>query len=363
MPPRRRWRASAPVSFSRNISASRARAPGGAADAPAGLAAALTRPAALVLVNTGTPAAPRRAAVRRFLARFLADPRVVELPRALWLPLLHGLILPLRSGASAHRYRLIWEPEGSPLALNTARIAGALARGLSGQSQLSVLHAYLYSEPPLADVLDQLRHQGVRRLLVLPLFPQGSGTTTGAVYDQLGAALAQWRTLPELRVIAGYAGDDGYIEALAGSVRAQHHTNDHLLISFHGIPQRCEQRGDRYGEQCRQTAERLAAALGLAADAWTLSFQSRFGRARWLMPATDAILRELPRRGVRAVTVICPGFPADCLETLEEIALLGRDTFLKAGGERFDYIPALNAGEAHVRALGGLVSRASADWR
>lgn len=321
-----------------------------------------------MLVNTGTPAAPRRAAVRRFLARFLADPRVVELPRVFWLPLLHGLILPLRSGASAHRYRLIWQPEGSPLAVNTARIRAALEHELPGELHLNVLQTFLYSEPQLSQVLEQLRLQGVQRLLVLPLFPQGSGTTTGAVFDQLGAALARWRALPQLRVIADYATDEAYIAALAHSVREHRRARgadpaDHLLISFHGIPQRCERRGDRYGEQCRQTAERLAAALGLPGEAWTLAFQSRFGRARWLLPATDSTLRELPRRGVRAVTVICPGFPADCLETLEEIALLGRDTFLKAGGERFDYIPALNADAAHIRALAGLITRASADWR
>jgi protoporphyrin/coproporphyrin ferrochelatase len=324
-------------------------------------------PGALVLVNTGTPAAPRRAAVRRFLARFLADPRVVELPRPLWLLLLYGLVLPLRSGRSAHRYRLIWQAEGSPLAVNTARIRAALEQELQGQLALPVLQAFLYSEPQLSRVLEQLREQGVERLLVLPLFPQSSGTTTGAVYDQLGAALAQWRALPELRIIANYGNDAAYIEALANCVRQRRRQRgadavDHLLISFHGIPQRCEQRGDRYGAQCRQTAERLAAALGLASGEWTLAFQSRFGGARWLLPATDATLRELPRRGVRAVTVICPGFPADCLETLEEIALLGRDTFLRAGGERFDYVPALNADPAHIRALAGLVSRASTDW-
>jgi ferrochelatase len=326
-------------------------------------------PGALVLVNTGTPAAPRRAAVHRFLAQFLSDPRVVELPRLLWLPLLHALILPLRSGASAHRYRLIWQPEGSPLAVNTARIRAALARELADVSELSVLQAFLYSEPQLSQVLEQLGRQGVRRLLVMPLFPQSSGTTTGAVFDQLGAALMHWRTLPELRFVAGYADDDGYIQALAQSVRQRWQERgaaaaaDHLLISFHGIPQRCEQRGDRYGEQCRHTAQRLAAALSLPAGQWTLAFQSRFGGARWLAPATDATLRELPGRGIRAVSVICPGFAADCLETLEEIALLGRDQFLKAGGERFDYIPALNAQDAHVRALAGIASRAGEHWR
>jgi ferrochelatase len=311
--------------------------------------------------------------VRRFLARFLSDPRVVELPRVLWLPLLHGLVLPIRSGASAHRYRLIWQTEGSPLAVHTARIRAALERELSSAAAgLSVQEAFLYSRPLLTEVLAQLRERQARRLLVLPLFPQSSGTTTGAVYDQLGRSLAHWRSLPQLRIIADYGNDDAYIGALAHSVREHRGLRDadsqrgdegeHLLISFHGIPQSCERRGDRYGQQCRETAEGLAAALGLTAEHWTLAFQSRFGAARWLGPPTDATLRELPRRGIRAVTVICPGFPADCLETLEEIALLGRDIFLKAGGERFDYVPALNDSDAHVRALATLVERASADW-
>jgi ferrochelatase len=323
----------------------------------------------LLLVNTGTPAAPRRAAVRRFLARFLSDPRVVEIPRLLWLPLLYLLVLPLRSGTSAHRYRLIWQADGSPLAANTGRISAALERELADLgTQIQVRETYLYSDPAFMQVLDTLRERQLRRLVVLPLFPQSSGTTTGALYDQLGAALSRWRTLPQLRVIADYGNDDAYIAALASSVRAHQqrrgeaHAAEHLLISFHGIPRRCELRGDRYGEQCRQTAERLAAALGLSAGQWTLTYQSRFGAQRWLGPATDATLRELPARGIRAVAIVCPGFPADCLETLEEIALLGRDTFLKAGGERFDYISALNDAELHVRALAALVQRATSDW-
>ncbi len=283
--------------------------------------------------------------------------------------MLHALVLPIRSGASAHRYRLIWQPEGSPLAVNTARIRDALALELPTQTPFSVHHTYLYSAPLFEAVLDELRGRNIRRLLVLPLFPQSSGTTTGAVYDQLGAALGHWRSLPELRVVASYALDPTYIEALASSVRARRMVSgaaqnepDHLLISFHGIPQSCVRLGDSYADQCRQTAHLLAGALGLDSAQWTLVFQSRFGAARWLAPATDATLRELPSRGVRAVSVICPGFPADCLETLEEIALLGRDIFLKAGGERFDYIPALNADPLHVRALAGLVKRVGGDW-
>lgn len=323
-------------------------------------------PAAVVLVNTGTPAAPRRAAVRRFLSRFLSDPRVVELPRVLWLPLLHALVLPLRAGRSAHRYRLIWQSEGSPLLLYTSQLRAALERQLAASRPgLRIAQAYLYSAPELDRVLDILRGAGVQRLMVLPLYPQGSGTTTGAVYDQVGAALTRWRTLPELRNIAAYGAEHGYIQALAASVHehwAQYGRSAYLLMSFHGIPQRYAEGGDGYGEQCRQSAQQLASALELPASQWSMSFQSRFGAARWLAPATSEVLRQLPRQGVRAVTVICPGFAADCLETLEEIALDGRDVFLKAGGERFEYVPALNAREEHVRALAHLIERATADW-
>ncbi len=321
---------------------------------------------AVVLVNTGTPAAPRRAAVRRFLARFLSDPRVIELPRTLWLPLLHALVLPLRAGRSAHRYRLIWQSEGSPLLLHTSQLREALERELAASRPgLRVAQAYLYSAPELARVLNLLRGGGVRRLMILPLYPQGSGTTTGAVYDQVAAALTRWRTLPELRQIAAYGAEPGYIDALVASVREhwkEHGRSSYLLMSFHGIPQHYAQQGDSYGEQCRQSAAQLAAALELLPQQWSLSFQSRFGAARWLTPTTSEVLHQLPRRGVRAVTVICPGFAADCLETLEEIALAGRDVFLKAGGERFDYVPALNARTEHVRALARLIERTTADW-
>lgn len=323
-------------------------------------------PGAVVLVNTGTPAAPRRAEVRRFLARFLSDPRVIELPRALWLPLLHGLILPLRAGRSAHRYRLIWQSEGSPLLVYTSQLCTALERQLAvSRPGLRIAQAYLYSGPELDRVLDVLRGAGVQRLMILPLYPQSSGTTTGAVYDQVATALTRWRTLPELRNSAAYGTEPGYIEALAASVHQhwdQHGRSGYLLMSFHGIPQRYADNGDSYGEQCRQSAQQLAAQLALSPSEWSYSFQSRFGAARWLTPATSEVLHQLPRQGVSAVTVICPGFAADCLETLEEIALLGRDIFLKAGGERFEYVPALNAREEHVRALAHLIERATADW-
>ena len=325
------------------------------------------RDSVVLLVNTGTPAAPRSGAVRHFLGRFLTDRRVIELPRVLWLPLLYCVVLPLRSPRSAHRYRLIWRPDGSPLLLHTSQLRAALERELAGAhaAAIRVEQAFLYSAPQVSRVMETLRAARVRRLLVLPLFPQASGTTTGAVYDQVARSLERWRTLPELRYVAEYYDEPGYIAALAASVRAhwqQHGRGDQLLISFHGIPQAYAKRGDRYADQCRDTAERLASALELTAAHWTLSFQSRFGANRWLKPATTTTLHELPHRGIRAVTVICPGFAADCLETLEEIALAGRDTFLKAGGERFDYVPALNDSSAQVSALARLIRRATSDW-
>ena len=310
----------------------------------------------VLTVNTGTPAAPRTREVRRFLGRFLADPRVVELPRLLWLPLLHGLILPLRAPRSARNYRKVWMDDGSPLAVFSQRLRHALELELEAQlpGAVAVESAFLYSEPQLRDALRKLRAAGARRLVVLPLFPQASGTTTGPVYDQVGASLRAWRTLPDLQLIGAYYDDAGYITALANSVREhwqQHGRTAQLLMSFHGIPQRCVQRGDAYETQCRQTASLLTTALELRASDWSLSFQSRFGKARWLGPATEHVLAELPGRGVRTLTVICPGFAVDCLETLEEIALRGREIYLHAGGEQFQYVPALNDRGDHARAL------------
>jgi ferrochelatase len=321
---------------------------------------------AALMVNTGTPEAARSGAVRHFLRRFLSDPRVIELPRILWLPLLYGLILPLRAPRSARKYREIWREEGSPLLLNTSRLREALARELgNARAGVRVEQAFLYSPPFVAQALDAVRTAGIRRLIVLPLYPQSSGSTTGAVYDQVAGGLRAWRAMPELRVIASYFGEPEYIDALASSVRehwSTHGRNGHLLMSFHGIPQSYVVRGDRYAEQCRATAAQLAAALELQPQDWSLSFQSRFGANRWLTPATDLTLGELPRRGLRAVTVICPGFAADCLETLEEIALRGREIFLSAGGERFDYVGALNGRTDHARALAHLILRSTSDW-
>ena len=321
----------------------------------------------VVLVNTGTPAAPESGAVRRYLRRFLSDRRIIEAPRWFWLPLLNGLILPLRAPRSAAKYRSVWLDAGGPLKVYSDRLGVAIARELhAAVGAVPTEVAYLYSEPGVAAAFGALAAAGVRRIALLPLFPQMSGTTTGAVYDQAVAALRQARVLPELRLLNEYHAAPAYIEALAASVRdhwRQQGRGAHLLISFHGIPLAYVRGGDAYGEQCRATAAALAAALGLGADDWSLAFQSRFGPAQWLGPATDALLRALPGRGVRALDVVCPGFAVDCLETLEEIAIEGREIFLHAGGERFTYISALNARADHARALAGLLLDATRDWR
>jgi len=321
---------------------------------------------ATLLVNTGTPAAPRSVAVWHFLRRFLSDPRVIELPRPLWLPLLYGVVLPLRSPRSARKYQEIWREEGSPLLYHNSRLREALARELgSARGAMRVEQAFLYSSPSVPQTLERLRLEDVRRLVVLPLFPQSSGSTTGAVYDQVGRALRRWRALPELRCLSGYHLLPEYIEALANSVREHwslHGRNAHLLMSFHGIPLSYVAGGDCYAEQCQATAARLAAQLELQPQDWSLSYQSRFGANRWLSPATAQVLLELPRRGLKQVALLCPGFACDCLETLEEIALRGRESFLHAGGERFDYISALNNRRDHAQALARAVLQATADW-
>ena len=318
---------------------------------------------AVLLVNTGTPTAPYAPQVRRFLRRFLSDPRVVELPRLLWLPLLNGVILPLRAPRSARNYRRIWTDGGSPLAVQCARLRNALHAELQRREpgEWRTELAYLYADPGVSAQLGALRAAGVRRLVVLPLYPQGSGTTTGAVYDQVAATTRRWRALPELRQTGDYHDQPEYIAALAASVREhwQAHGRDaHLLLSFHGIPQALVRKGDDYERQCRASAAALAAALGLAPTEWSLSFQSRFGAAQWLGPATVTRLQELAAAGTRKVAVMCPGFAVDCLETLEEIAIGGREIFLHAGGEQFDYIPALNDRPDHAAALAGLLRRA-----
>ena len=321
----------------------------------------------ILLINSGTPLAADAGAVRAFLARFLTDPRVVELPRALWLPLLYGLILPFRPARVARKYRRIWSAAGSPLRDLTERLRAELANALAQRmlAPLSVEAGMLYSAPDVAGALRRLRADGAQRLLVLPLFPQYCGATTGAAHDQVSSELRRWRALPDVQLVADYHDDPGYIEALRAGVAAHwqaHGRTAHLLISFHGIPERYCERGDPYFERCHATARLLADELLLREGEWSVSFQSRFGRAEWLKPYTLTVLAGMPARGVREVSVVCPGFAVDCLETLEEIDIENRAAFMHAGGQRFEYVPALNASSAHAHCLAELIAQRCQGW-
>ncbi|MEL1265844.1 ferrochelatase [Pseudoxanthomonas putridarboris] len=308
---------------------------------------------ALLAVNLGTPEAPTAPAVRRYLAEFLRDPRVVQIPRVLWYPLLHGVILPLRGPKAAAKYASIWLPEGSPLAVHTRRLAEAMQARLP---QWRVEDAMRYGRPALAQRLKDLRAAGVRRVVVLPLYPQYSTTTTESVRD---VVLREAAGL-DVRFIEDYSGDAGWLAAVVDSIRAwraSRGAGEHLLFSYHGLPQRVARNGDPYPQRCEASTRAIVAMLGLRDDAWTLTYQSRFGKERWLEPATDATLRELAARGVRKVDVVCPGFAVDCLETLEEVGIGFAEEFAHLGGE-LRYIPCLNAGDAHADALAALARRA-----
>jgi ferrochelatase len=321
---------------------------------------------AVLLCNLGTPDAPTAAAVRTYLAEFLSDPRVVEIPRAAWLPILHGVILPLRSGKSAEKYRKIWTPEGSPLKVWTERQAKRLQGWLGEHGhRVRVRYAMRYGNPSIASELQALADAGANRILVLPAYPQYSGTTTASVID----AVADWslkrRSIPELRFVNRYHDDRGYVQALARRIQQQwreHGRPDHLVMSFHGVPERTLFLGDPYHCECRKTARLLAEWLELEPAQYTVTFQSRFGKAKWLEPYTQPTLEALARQGTRRVDVVCPGFTSDCLETLEEIAMECRDAFLAAGGKSFHYIPCLNDETDWIAALGEIAQRHLAGW-
>jgi ferrochelatase len=320
----------------------------------------------VLLVNSGTPASLATRDVRAFLAGLLGDPRVVEIPRILWWPILHGIILRLRPRASAKKYAKIWTAEGSPLAVQSEALRRGLEEALRSEG-IPVALAMLYTGgATVPDAIGALRAAGADEVLVLPMFPQYCGATTGAVFDQASAALRRLRHLPSLHFVSEYHAEPQYIDALAQSVqdhRRSHGTARHLLMSFHGIPERFVAQGDPYRAHCERTAALLAQKLDLAKEEWSVSFQSRFGRARWLQPYTIEAVAELARRGVGSLAVMCPGFAADCLETLEEIGMENRDAFLAAGGEHYQYIPALNARADHVAALRALVLRSATAGR
>ena len=316
--------------------------------------------------NLGTPDEPTAASVRRYLTEFLGDPRVVEIPRLLWWPLLHGLILPFRSGKSAAKYATIWTPDGSPLKLWTEKQA-KLLQGWLGEHghRVKVRYAMRYGSPSIASQLDALQAEGANRILVLPAYPQYSATTTASIVDAVGGWSARQRNLPELRFVNRYHDDAGYVQALARRIERhwrEHGPAPHLVMSFHGVPERTLQLGDPYHCECQKTARLLASRLGLAKDRYSVTFQSRFGKARWLEPYTEPTLRTLAKGGLSRVDVVCPGFTGDCLETLEEIAQEGRHAFLSSGGKEFHYIPCLNDESEWISALGKLAERHLAGW-
>ena len=315
----------------------------------------------VLLVNLGTPDAPEPGAVRTYLKQFLSDPRVIEIPRFVWQPILRGIILRTRPKKSAHAYRQVWSEEGSPLAAITARQAKAL-QGAFGDTVV-VDHAMRYGRPAIAERIDALKAQGCERILLAPLYPQYCAATTATANDAAFAHLARLRWQPAVRTLPPYHDDPLYIGALKESVEASLAALDFepqaIVASFHGMPERTLQLGDPYHCHCQKTARLLGDALGREL---VVAFQSRFGRAKWLGPATDATLAELPRSGVTRVAIVAPGFSADCLETLEELAIRGRETFLAAGGTHFAYLPCLNDSDAGMAMLRALIGRELAGW-
>lgn len=315
----------------------------------------------VLLINLGTPEAPTPSAVRAYLREFLSDPRVVEIPRLLWLPILYGIILPLRASKSAQKYASIWEKEGSPLKIHTEK-AAKLLRGYLAREDLVVTYAMRYGHPSISRQLDELTAAGCSKILLIPLYPQYSATTTAAAFDAAFDWAKTRRNVPALQTIKSYADHSAYIAALAAHVRQFWRTQgippsaEHKLIfSFHGIPVAATQKGDPYHQECLTTGHLLAETLGLNPHQYVISFQSRFGKAKWLTPYTAETLQSLAATGVKSVDIFCPGFPCDCLETLEEIAIEGKALFQAAGGQHFRFIPCLNESEYWIHALKEIV--------
>ena len=322
---------------------------------------------AVVLVNLGTPDAPTRKAVRRYLKEFLSDPRVVEIPRLVWWFILNMIILPFRSGQSAKKYQAIWTREGSPLKVHTQKQAALLHEMLEarGHGDVDVVMAMRYGSPSLPEVLDQLKANNIERIAILPAYPQYSGTTTASIYDAVFAHYAGVRNLPELRMVRNYHDNEAYITALEESIQSYweaHGRGEKLVMSFHGVPKRTLLLGDPYHCECHKTARLLAERLRLKPDQYLVTFQSRFGKAEWLQPYTAPTLQQLAREGVTKVDVVCPGFTSDCLETLEEISMEARQDFEAAGGKEFNYIPCLNESSTWIAALAEITEQHIIGW-
>lgn len=321
----------------------------------------------ILLVNLGTPAAPTAAALRPYLRQFLSDPRVVEIPRLIWWPILHGFILTRRPAKSAEKYASVWTDEGSPLKVHTERQAKLVAGYFTqaGRPDLVVDWAMRYGAPSVIDGLVRLRARHCDRILVVPLYPQYAASTTASAMDQVAECLQHWRDLPELRYVRNFHDHPDYIGALAQSVRDHWMKNgqaDKLIMSFHGIPRRSLDLGDPYHCECYKTARLVAEALELPTERWQVTFQSRFGKAEWLKPYTEPTLQALAAGGLRSVDVMCPGFVADCLETLEEVAMECKTAFLSAGGQQFHYIPCLNERHDWIAALIAVCRQHIGDW-
>lgn len=314
----------------------------------------------ILLINLGTPNSPTPKDLKKYLREFLSDPRVVEIPKLLWQPILRGLVLPLRSGYSAKLYQKIWTEQGSPL-LHISRLQQQGLQALLNQhtdTQFKVVLGMRYGSPSISQALEELRAANVQRIIVLPLYPQYAAATVGSAFDAVAKALSSWRVVPKLYFIREYAEHPGYIDALVNQIQRywqERPAAELLLFSFHGLPQRQVDAGDPYFDQCHKTARLVAERLEYPPERWSVVFQSRFGRAKWLQPYLDPTLRTLASTGVKAVDIICPGFAADCLETLEEISYRSRDVFLAAGGECLNYIPALNDNPEHLAVLADMV--------
>lgn len=323
--------------------------------------------AAILLVNLGTPDAPTPVAVRRFLAQFLSDPRVIEIPRALWLPILYGFILSTRPRKSARKYASIWSEDGSPLRVHTERQARLLRDhfGLQVHSPFTVDIAMRYGTPSIPDTLARLKAEGRDRILVMPMYPQYAASTTASALDEVAAYLQRVRNVPEIRVVKHFHDHPSYIGTLAQLVRdhwARYGRPDKLVMSFHGLPRYTLVRGDPYHHECQETARLLAEKLELAESHWQIAFQSRFGAAEWLEPYTASVLADYGRKGLRRVDVVCPGFVADCLETLEEIGIEGKSIFLGAGGREFHLLSCLNERDDWIRSLAAIVREHLVGW-
>lgn len=314
----------------------------------------------VLLVNLGSPASPKTGDVRRFLREFLGDPRVVNLPRPLWWLILNLFVLPFRPKKSAHAYQSIWTAQGSPLVVFTQQLTDKL-NTLYGNQQLLIDCAMRYGKPALRDKLQDFKKHGVDEIVILPLYPQYSSTTTASIFDVVAETFLGWRHMPGLHFISDFHQHPSYIEAMAASIRQHWQTHDQaelLLMSFHGLPAKLTEWGDPYFHQCQTTGRLIAEQLGLNDQQWQLVFQSRFGKAEWLKPYCVEVLRDLPKQGIKNVDVVCPGFSVDCLETLEEIAIANREIFLEAGGDTYRYIACLNDSDAHVEVMYDLIETA-----